>query len=101
MSVIVFARFPVPDVARALAALNENGTLLEEITDDTKKLGAIHHLFATGEGELIVIDEWDTAEHFNAFFGGNPKVEKVTTAVGVQGPPTIEVFEKGDAPGTF
>jgi heme-degrading monooxygenase HmoA len=89
MSVIVIARFPVSDVARAQAAL------------DTKKLGAIHHTFAAGENELIVVDEWDTAESFQAFFNGNPKVEKVTADIGVQGPPTVEVFEKGEAAGTF
>jgi hypothetical protein len=101
MSVIVIGRFPVSDVARGLAALKENGALLEEITVDAKKQGAIHHCFAAGEGELVVIDEWDTAEHFQTFFGGNPKVEKITTAVGVTGPPTMEVLEKGEALGTF
>jgi hypothetical protein len=62
MSVIVIARFPVSDLARAQAALAENSALLEEITEDTKKLGAIHHTFAAGENELIVVGEWDTAE---------------------------------------
>ncbi len=101
MSVIVIVRFPVSDVTRALAALAENDALLEEITEDTRKLGAIHHTFASSENELIVIDEWDTAESFHAFFNGNPKVEKVTAGIGVQGPPTIEVFEKAEAAGTF
>jgi len=101
MSVIVVARFAVPDVARALASLTENGALLEEISADAKKLGAIHHLFAAGESEVIVIDEWDKAESFQGFFDGNQKVEKITTDLGVQGPPTVEVFEKGEARGTF
>lgn len=101
MSVIVIGRFPVSDVQQALAALKENGPLLEEITVDAKKQGAIHHGFAAGEGQMVVIDEWDTAEHFQAFFDGNPKVEKVTTALGVTGPPTMEVLEKGEALGTF
>jgi len=101
MSVIVLARFPVADVGQARAALTANGPLLEEITEDTKKRGAIHHQFAIGEGEIIVIDEWDTAESFQAFFDGNPQVEKVTVDLGVQGAPTIEVFEKGEALGTF
>ena len=82
MCVIVIARFPVSDVARAQAALAENSALLEEITEDTKKLGAIHHTFAAGENELIVVDEWDTAESFQAFVNGNPKVEKVTADIG-------------------
>ena len=101
MSVIVIARFPVSDVAAGLASLTKNGALLEEISEDSKKLGAIHHTFAAGENELIVIDEWDSAESFQGFFNGNPKVEKITADVGVQGPPTIEVLEQGGAPGSF
>jgi len=101
MSVFVIGRFPVSDVAQALAALNQLGPLLDEISGDSKKLGAIHHSFAAGEGAVVVIDEWDTAEHFQAFFGGNPKVKKVTSDIGVTGPPTMEVLEKGGAPGTF
>ena len=101
MSVIVLARFPVSDVARARASLAENAALLEEITEDTKKLGIIHHLFAVGENEVIVIDEWDKAESFQNFFNANPKVEKITTDAGVKGPPTVEVFEHADAAGTF
>ena len=79
----------------------ENGELLEEITVDAKKQGAIHHGFAAGEGQMVVIDEWDTAEHFNGFFGCHSGVAKVTNDRGVQGPPTVQVFEKGETRGTF
>ena len=66
MSVIVIARFPVADVARARASLTENGALLKR-SPDAKKLGAIHHLFAAGEREMIVIDEWDKGESSKGF----------------------------------
>jgi heme-degrading monooxygenase HmoA len=90
MSVVVIARFPVSDVAAGFASLTKNGALLEEISEDSKKLGAIHHTFAAGENELIVIDEWDSAESFRGFFNGNPKKRKLDcaelrgTAAGVQ-----------------
>ena len=99
MSVTVIAHFPVADVEKAIAGLQANAALLEEITEDTKGGGIIHHTFVAGEGELAVIDEWETAEQFQSFFEGNPKVQKVTELVGVTGPPTIAIYNGFEAPG--
>jgi len=33
----------------------------------------LHHRFVSGDGELMVIDEWETAKQFQSFFDGNPK----------------------------
>ena len=46
-------------------------TLQEEITEDTKAGGLIYHTFVAGDDELVVIDEWDTAEQFQTFVAGN------------------------------
>jgi hypothetical protein len=99
MSVTVIAHFPVADVEKAIAGLQANAALLEEITEDTKGGGIIHHTFVAGEGELVVIDEWETAEQFQSFFEGNPKVQKVTELVGVTGPPTVTIYNGFEAPG--
>jgi hypothetical protein len=101
MSVIVVARFSVPDVAKAIESFTANAALLDEITEDAKRLGGLHHRFLAGDGEIIVEDEWGTAEQFESFFAGNAKVERITTAAGVQGPPAISVYSPVDAPGTF
>ena len=76
MSVTVIAHFPVADIAKAIAGLQANAALLEEITEDTKSGGIIHHTFVAGEAELVVIDEWETAEQFQSFFEGNAKVRE-------------------------
>ena len=73
MSVTVIAHFPVADVAKAIEGLQANAALLEEITEDTKGAGILHHQFVAGAAELVVIDEWETAEQFQGFFEGNPK----------------------------
>ena len=99
MSVTVIARFPVSDVEKAIAGLQANAALLEEITEDTKGGGIIHHTFVAGEGELVVIDEWETAEQFQSFFEGNAKVAKITELVGVTGPPAVAIYNEVDAPG--
>ena len=101
MSVIVVAHFPVTDVARARRALASNAALLDEITVDAKGLGALHHRFLEGDAELLVLDEWQSAEGFQSFFEGNSKVTRITDEAGVQGPPRVEVFRPVEAAGTF
>ena len=99
MSVTVIAHFPVANVEKAKAGLQSNAALLEEITEDTKTGGLIHHTFVAGDGELVVIDEWDTAEHFQSFFEGNAKVAKVMESIGVTGPPAIAIYNEVEAAG--
>src|ERR1700689_3562635 len=99
MSVTIIARFPVADVENGIAGLQANAALLEEITEDTKGGGIIHHTFVAGEGELVVIDEWESAEQFQNFFEGNAKVAKITELVGVTGPPAIAIYNEVEAPG--
>jgi hypothetical protein len=100
MSVTVTIHFPVSDVPKAIEGLHSNAKFLEEITESTKGAGMLRHRFVSGEGELMVIDEWETAEQFQSFFDGNPKVAEVMASIGMTGPPEITVFGSIDAPGT-
>ena len=100
MSVTVIIHFPVSDVAKAIEGLHSNAKFLEEINESTRGAGMLHHRFVAGDGELVVIDEWETAEQFQSFFDGNPKVAEVMASVGMTGPPEITVFGSIDAPGT-
>jgi hypothetical protein len=99
MSVTVIGHFPVADIEQAIAGLQANAALLEEITEDTKAGGLIHHTFVAGEGELVVIDEWKTAEQFQSFFEDNAKVAKIMESVGVTGPPAISIYKEVEAAG--
>jgi hypothetical protein len=79
MSVTAIIHFPVSDVAKAVEGLRGQAALLEEITENTKGAGIRHHRFVAGEGELVVIDQWESAEQFHQFFQDNVKVGQVTT----------------------
>ena len=50
-----------------------HAALLEEITEDTKGAGILHHRFVVGAAELVVIDEWETAEQFQVSSRGTLK----------------------------
>jgi hypothetical protein len=101
MSVTAVIHFPVSDVTKAVEGLRGQAALLEEITENTKGAGIRHHRFVAGEGELVVIDQWESAEQFHQFFQDNVKVGQVTDAIGLAGPPVVSVFSTFDAPGTL
>ena len=101
MSVVVTISFQVADVAKAIEGLHSNSTFFEETSASTKGAGVVSHRFVAGKGELIVIDEWDTAEHFQSFFAANPKIGDVMGSIGMNGAPTITIYDSIDGPGTF
>ena len=91
----------VSDVAKAVEGLPENASFFEKTTASTKGAGIISHRFASGDGELMVIDEWKTAEQFHSFFAANPKIGDVMGSIGMNDAPVISVFESVDGPGTI
>lgn len=101
VSVIVIVRFPVSDVASSIKGLQANAAFFEALSGSAKSGGALHHQFAAGDGELVVVDEWETAEQFQAFFAGNPKIAEVMGSIGVTGDPQVSVFGSIDVAGTF
>jgi len=81
-----------PDAMERYAT--ENAEQLQRITEDAKTRGAIHHLFAGGDGEVIVIDEWDSAESFQGFFEAQTEIPEIMAAAGAEGEPEISFFRK-------
>ena len=98
MSVLVTIHFPVSDVAEAIEGLQRNAAGLEEISESTRGLGLVSHRFVAGDGELMVVDEWGTAEQFQGFFDGNAKVAEVIGSIGVTGPPVVSIFRRSTPP---
>ena len=78
-----------------------NAAAMDEISEDAKSKGCIHHRFAVGDGFVLVIDEWESAEAFQGFFEGNEAVAATMQGAGVQGEPEITFAESIDAAGTF
>jgi heme-degrading monooxygenase HmoA len=70
----------------------EHPDALRDITDDAKQLGCIHHTFAAENGDVVVMDEWESREAFEKFFNGNEKVEKVMSDMGAQSEPEIHFY---------
>ena len=70
----------------------EHEDLMHKITDRAKSLGCIHHTFAAENGDVIVMDEWESREAFEKFFNDNADVAKIMQDVGVQSEPEIHFY---------
>jgi quinol monooxygenase YgiN len=82
------------DVDRFRASLTERAADFEATGKRSQPAGAIHHRFALGEGFVLVVDEWETLEQFEAFFG-DPELQKFIGEIGadMSSPPEMTVAE--------
>jgi quinol monooxygenase YgiN len=101
MSVVLITRFKVGDMERAKQALASNEGMLQEITQAAKTAGSHHHRFLEQDGELVSLDEWESAESFQQFFQSNQMIPKIMEDVGVQGEPKTEVLQPVESPDAF
>ncbi|HVU61342.1 MAG TPA: hypothetical protein VG899_08575 [Mycobacteriales bacterium] len=82
------------DTAVFTKALEERAAEFEAVVAKSKAAGAIHHRFGLGDGYVHVIDEWETVEGFQAFFG-EPSMQEFLATIGADtsSEPEITVSE--------
>jgi quinol monooxygenase YgiN len=99
VSVLIVMRVP-GDTAQFEAFMAANHELVEGLTDKAKAGGCLAHLFAVGDSEIIVVDEWETAEQFQTFIS-SPEIQQVMGQMGAQGEPQVTVADRKGFPGEF
>lgn len=100
MSVLIIAKFQ-GDTATFRRALTERAGEFEKIADAARAAGGIHHRFGVGDGFVVVVDEWESVEHFQQFFS-NPELQAFIGSVGAApAPPEIAVAEAVASPDQF
>ena len=55
--------------------------------------GGIHHRFAVGDGFVVVVDEWETAGHFEKFFADPDLQALIAVSGGPPGLPEVTIAE--------
>jgi quinol monooxygenase YgiN len=100
MSVLVVVKFQ-GDTAAFSQALAERADEFAKIAEQAKSAGGIHHRFGLGDGYVVLIDEWETVEHFQQFFG-QPDLQAFIGSVGAAPvPPEIIVAEAIASPDQY
>lgn len=101
MSYLMVMRVNVnPDDFERVAG--ENADSMRGISQRGKDLGAIHHAFYAGDGEILVVDEWDSPESFQKFFEAEqPNIGPLMQAAGAQSEPQISFYRKVESADAF
>jgi quinol monooxygenase YgiN len=100
MSVIVIGHMTV-EPGNVEKLWKERKEVFEAIRTSAEAAGAKHHQWAFGDGQVVIIDEWNDPASFQKFFDGDTRIADLMQAAGVQGPPTFEILESKVAPDTF
>jgi quinol monooxygenase YgiN len=101
MSVLVVVKF-TGDTDTFQKALADRGDEFAKVADRGRAAGAIHHRFGLGDGHVIVVDEWQSAEQFEKFFG-EPDLQAFIASAGadLSAPPDISITEAIATPDQF
>jgi len=101
MSVLVILKFQ-GDVAKFRQALTDHGEQFAKMAAEAKASGGgIHHRFGVGDGYVVVVDEWESVEHFQKFFA-NPDLQALIANSGAAAqPPEITVAEAISSPDEY
>ncbi len=100
MGVLVVARFQ-GDTSTFRQALQDRADEFATIAERAKAGGAIHHRFGIGDGFVVVVDEWESAEHFQAFFADPELQEFIASTGAASGPPDLTITEAVSSPDQF
>ncbi len=99
MSVLMVMRVP-GDPNKLEEYAQANADQLKGITDDAKSRGAVHHRFFGGDGEVVVVDEWDSEDSFQGFFESQQDIPKIMQEVAT-GEPQISFYRPLDTGDDF
>jgi heme-degrading monooxygenase HmoA len=102
MSVFITLRIKA-DPSRLQEAMASNEARWQAINSRAKGLGAIHHRFmASADGtEIIVLDEWESAEAFQKFFEASDDIRAMMGEIGVTSEPEVTFWHALDTPDAF
>jgi quinol monooxygenase YgiN len=88
------------DTAQFEAFMAANRDRVVELGEKAKASGCLGHRFAVGEGQVVVVDEWESPEQFEAFISA-PEIQAVMGEMGAQGEPQVTVANAKGFPGEF
>ena len=94
MSVLMTFR-AIGDPAKLEASAAEQPELMQSLAEDAKRHGVISHRFyGTADGDIMVLDEWESEDGFHRFFAAHPEIKDLMAGVGVTQEPEVKFWRK-------
>jgi len=81
------------DSGKFRQALTERAEEFAKVAETSRSAGAIHHRFGIGDGYVLVVDEWESPEHFERFFSDPALQAFVASVGGAPVPPEVTFCE--------
>jgi quinol monooxygenase YgiN len=100
MSVLIIAKFQ-GDTAKFRQSVQERAGEFAKIAETSKAAGGLHHRFGIGDGYVLVVDEWESAEHFGKFMADPDLQAFIGSVGGAPVPPEVIVAEAITSPDQF
>jgi hypothetical protein len=99
---VIFAIKISGDTSAFTKSLEERADEYRQWGERGRAAGAIHHQFAVGDGFVLVVDEWQSTEAFQKFFG-DPGIQAFIGSVGGDPnvAPEITMGESIDSPDRY
>lgn len=100
MSVLVIGKFQ-GDTDTFRQALTGRAGEFVKYGDMARAAGGVHHRFGVGDGFVVVVDEWESAEHFQRFFS-DPELQAFIGSIGAApAPPEMIVADAVASPDQY
>ena len=100
MSVLIIAKFK-GDTAKFRQSMEDRADEFAKIADRSKSAGGLHHQFGIGDGFVLVVDEWESVEHFQKFMADPDLQAFIGEVGGAPEPPEVIVAEAVTSPDQF
>lgn len=95
MSVLVTIRGK-GDAMKLEAMAAADSSRFASVADHGKTMGATYHRFYATDDEILVVDEWQDIESFQAFFGSTPEIPVIMAEAGMTEPPEVTFWRRLD-----
>jgi heme-degrading monooxygenase HmoA len=75
---------------------------MQAIADKAKAHGCrSHRFYGADDGSMMVVDEWESPEAFNAFFEASPEIQVMMREIGVTEQPEVTFWRELDTHDAF
>jgi hypothetical protein len=99
MGVLVVMTVPA-DTAKFEAFMAANAERVNEISEKAKAAGSTGHRFAIGDGQVVTVDYWGSAEQFQGFIS-DPALQATMGEMGALGEPVVTIADAKGFPGEY
>jgi hypothetical protein len=100
MSLLVIGKFQ-GDTAKFRQSITDRAEEFAKYGEMGRAAGAIHHRFGIGDGFVLVVDEWESAEQFQQFFS-DPELQAFIGSIGAApAPPELTIAEAIASPDQY